>query len=455
MEAGIRGGRQAWRQAGVQACRRRGRRACRLAGSTRELLEHGQMLVSALRSPHRVASAGSRAGLLVSFLLRMAPPHDARHGSWLRARWWRLGQFLQRQELLPTKHTASQYEGPLIAVLRKLHTIFGTPAATMTAADFASGTFGYFRMHETFKGQVVIGQSSDLLLVIGQEKQAEAKDWKSKDACNHGACRTSEELGFGQGLFPLSSEMLREEDFGKVHSEHDLEFEIPESSTNLQLPKAYEHPPRGDYFLGFADEQRSLRADPRQGDEGHRGPGASAPMSRPGAGGQFFEHFGHLPLLWLLGHRASQAFVRRPDRRGPAAMSQAGTYQTFVHRHGCTSCTGSADAVCMAPRRLDSQALAPLGGDRGRVAGSWLLAAGCWLLAAGCWLLAAGSWLLASDRSPAEAAAAKHRQGGQQQRRSSGRAESTSGETKHNRGLEKAPPSARLHPESQSETHIV
>ena len=243
------------------------------------------MLASALRSPHRVASAGSRAGLLVSFLLRMAPPHDARHGSWLRVRWWRLGQFLQRQELLPTKHKASQYEGPLIAVLRKLHTIFATPAATMTAADFASGTFGYFRMHETFKGQVVIGQSSDLLLVIGQEKQAEAKDWKSKDACNHGACRTSEELGFGQGLFPLSSEMLREEDFGKVHSEHDLEFEIPESSTNLQLPKAYEHPPRGDYFLGFADEQRSLRADPRQGDEGHRGPGASAPMSRPGAGG--------------------------------------------------------------------------------------------------------------------------------------------------------------------------
>ena len=76
-----------------------------------------------------------------------------------------------------------------------------------------------------------------------KEKQGEATDWTIKDACNHGASLTSDELGFSQDLFPLLSKKLGEAAFGQAYSEHEMEFEIPEASNDFPHPKAYEPPP--------------------------------------------------------------------------------------------------------------------------------------------------------------------------------------------------------------------
>lgn len=156
---------------------------------------------------------------------------------------------------LPTRHKSSQYEGPLLAVMKARHESLGGRLQDFTPDAFKNGGYGYFTLPVPFKGQVKLTNGATVE-VISEAQAATATDWEIHEGYNLDAALVSVSLQFSQGLFCIARRTLKEADLNSAFAPHDQSFEMPNAADMFPDPKGYEAP-SGSGAASSASEARA------------------------------------------------------------------------------------------------------------------------------------------------------------------------------------------------------
>lgn len=142
--------------------------------------------------------------------------------------------------LLPKGHKASQYEGPLLAVLKARHQQCGSKLQELTAQKFNAGAYGYFGLPSPFVGVVSVTGFETVLKVVSEEVARTADDWQIVDNTNFDAALVSATLGISKDLFVLLKRSVAQAEFDRQWPEHDETFELANAEESFPKPKGYE-----------------------------------------------------------------------------------------------------------------------------------------------------------------------------------------------------------------------